>query len=628
MNNHDHDITRRNFLGGAALAAGAAALGGIAAEMATPTPAQAIDWTPESRGTTPNFENAKPIAPVAEPTAWTGEADIVIVGGGGAGLSAAVTAAQAGADVIVLEKNNYCGGDTSIAMLFEGFVPSRWMKSLGLWGPTLDDPEALIAQRVNGLSGQVVYGVGNFMNDVIPEGYEHKEAVQETVANDPDVGLPVAALGPQLGMEVLGLQDGFNNIYCPTPVSGRDVSYMVRIFRQQAETVNWLQDDMGVMFSTKQVAGLPIPGFMHCPIDPEHPEEDWEYWDPHNARGFTEPLYDKACELGVRFYMETPGTALVQKDGRVTGIQARTKDGTEVFFRADEGVLLTTGGFAANQDMLHTYCAPDRAEAVRCWSMNSAEGDGIRMAQGMGARTHMMEDIEIWDGGAVREVGSHAVYSAPNQLARQKSLTVNKKGKRFFNECEYRGYYFSYQAAMTIAQPGHISATLFDSNIISKEDIINKLSAMICEYPCNWFESDFEKYLAEGVIKKADTIEELAEMLEFPPDELRRMVDRYNELCHAGFDEDFFKPAHYLWPIETPPFYAVKQEGGSCFNTWGGMCVDERFAVLDAENDPIEGLYATGENVAGGASVGSCLPGGRLAAWAILGCEPDHSHEE
>lgn len=89
---------------------------------------------------------------------------------------------------------------------------------------------------------------------------------------------------------------------------------------------------------------------------------------------------------------------------------------------------------------------------------------------------------------------------------------------------------------------------------------------MICEYPCNWFDSDFEKYLASGDIIKADTIEELAEKLEFPSDKLKKMVDRYNEMCHNGHDEDFFKPAQYLIPIETPPFYAVKQEGSSCFS--------------------------------------------------------------
>lgn len=616
MTDKNEGMTRRNFLQASALGIGAAVAAGTGAGVvstaAEPEKAEAIDWTPETIGPTDDYRNAEPIEPMEAPEEWTGEADIVIVGGGGAGLSAAVTAAQSGGSVVVLEKNDFCGGDSSIAMLFEGFVPSRWMKSLGIWGDALDDEEALIAQRVNGTSATVVYGMADLAG-----------------ADDPDIGLPVAAIAPSLGMEVMGIQDGFNNIYLPTPVSGRDVSYMVQIFRQQAETINWLQDDMGVEFSTQQVAGLPIPGLMHCPIDPEHPDEDWEYWDPHNGRGFTEPLFDKAYELGVQFCLSSPVDALItDDDGKVIGVHATTDDGCELNYKANKGVLLTTGGFAANQDMIYKYVQRDRAESARCWCMNSAFGDGIRMAQGLGAKTHMMQDIEIWDGGALREMGTHAVYSAPNQLVRQKSLTVNKLGKRFFNECEYRGYYFSYQSAMTIAQPDHISATLFDSNCISKQDLIEKFSAMICEYPCNWFDSDFEKYLEDGTIKKADTIEELADLLEFPADTLVETVDRYNEMCHNGYDSDFFKPSQYLIPIETPPFYAVKQQGGSCFNTWGGLVVDEDFRVLDEEHEPIEGLYSTGENVAGGASLGSCLPGGRLAAWSILGVEPDHSHEE
>lgn len=596
-NNEKKGASRRSFLKTSALGLGAAAVTGIAATSAAKDVLQEPPTAPtEAAGHPQDGPNANPIPPVKAPAKWNAETDIIIVGGGGAGLSAAVTAAQAGAKVVVLEKNAFCGGDTSIAMLFEGFVPSKWLKSLGLWGKELDDPH-LTEKRMTGMSATTVYGLAD--------------------KNNPSLGLPVAALAPSLGVEYMGIQDAFNNIYMPTPIAGRDVSYVRRIFNAQAETIDWLQEDMGVQFSAKQVAGLPIPGIMHCPIDPKHPEEDWEYWDPHNGRGFTEPLYDRALGLGVTFYLETPATALVVEGKRVIGVRGSYK-GQDVFVKG-KGVLLTSGGFAANRDMLFKYCTKDRAEAARSWSGKWAMGEGVRMAQALGAKTHMMQEIEIWDGGALRdELGTHGVYSAPNQLVRQKSLTVNNKGKRFFNECEYRGYYFSYQAAQTIAQPNHESATLFDANCISKKDIIEKFSPWVCEYPCNWFESDFEKYLADGTIKKADTIEDLAKLLGFPPHELAESVKRYNELCEKGYDEDFFKPKQYLHPIKTAPFYAVKQMGGSCFNTWGGLVVDEKFHVLDEKHDPIEGLYAAGENVAGGASIAFVLPGGRLAARAIM----------
>jgi len=590
--------SRRSFLKASAIGLGAAAVTGVAAHGAAKGVLHdALTAPPENAGTSTGRSKAQPIPPIKVPEKWTAEADIVIVGGGGAGLSAAVTAAQKGAKVVVLEKNVFCGGDTSIAMLFEGFVPSKWLKSLGLWGRELDDPK-LVQSRINGMSATTVYGLADPKN--------------------PALGLPVAALAPSIAVEYMGIQDAFNNIYTPTPISGRDGSYVRRIMEAQADTIDWLQSDMGVQFSAKQVAGLPIPGIMHCPIDPKHPAEDWEYWDPHNGRGFTEPLYNKALELGVTFYLGTPVTGLVADSSkRVIGVRGTTTEGQNVFVKG-KGVLLTTGGFTANRDMLNKYCTPDRAESVRTWSMTGATGDGIRMAQGLGAKTNMMHEIEIWDGGALRDIGSHGVYSAPNQLVRQKSLTVNNKGKRFFCESEYRGYYFSYQSAQTIAQPNHESATLFDAKCISKKDIIEKFSPWVCEYPCNWFESDFEKYLADGTIKKADTIEGLAKLLGYPEAELAATVKRYNELCEAKYDADFFKQPQYLHPIKTAPFYAVKQVGGSCFNTWGGLVVDEAFHVLDEKHDPIHGLYATGENVAGGASIAFVLPGGRLAASAIL----------
>ena len=512
--NSTKDTSRRSFLKSSALGLGAAALGGVTAHGMAAVPADKPVVTADAKA----GPLADPIPPIKAPAKWTTEADIVIVGGGGAGLSAAVTAAQAGAKVVVLEKNSFCGGDTSIAMLFEGFVPSKWLKSLGLWGKELDDPK-LIEKRVNGMSATTVYGLAD--------------------KNNPSLGLPVAAIAPAVAVEYMGIQDAFNNIYLPTPVSGRDPSYVRRIFEAQAEFIDWVQEDMGMQFSTKQVAGLPIPGIMHCPIDTKHPEEDWEYWDPHNARGFTEALYNRALGLGVTFYMETPVTALVAEGKKVLGVRGSFK-GQDVFVKG-KGVLLTTGGFAANRDMIFQYCTKDRAEAARCWSGTWATGDGIRMAQALGAKTHMMQEIEIWDGGALRELGSHGVYSAPNQLVRQKSLTVNNKGKRFFNESEYRGYYFSYQSAQTIAQPNHESATLFDANCISKKDIIEKFSPWVCEYPCNWFDSDFEKYLADGTIKKADTIEGLAKLLGYPEVEFAATVRRYNELCEKGYDEDFFK---------------------------------------------------------------------------------------
>jgi hypothetical protein len=547
-------LSRRGFLKGALTAAGAGGAGLISstamAELGT------SGKTSKNIGSkAEKHPNAKPLPHLAAPAKWNYQADIAVAGGGGAGLAAAVSATENGAKVILLEKNPFCGGDTSIAEIAGGAIGSRFQSRFGIKAPPIEAR-------------------------VMAEGSQNP--------------------------------DGMQNIATPNATAGRNATFMRQLMEQQKDTIDWLED-MGVRYSPEAgVGGLPAPGLGHVPIDPEHPEEGWYRWHPHNARGFTEALEKRAKAIGVTILKEHPATGLVTSDKRVIGIAARNVDGKIVYIKA-KAVILATGGFGANTDMLKTYCSRRRAEAARYWGMPGATGDGIRMAQSLGADLCGMDEIEIWDGGALREHGATTVYSAPNQLVRQKSLTVNKKAKRFFCESVYRGHVYSYQGAQTIAQPDMESFTLFDANTISKEDIINKFHPLFCEYPCPWFEEQFKHYVAKEVIKKADSIPELARKLGLDPNTLVKTVDRYNSLCDAGYDSDFFKEPIYMHPIRTAPFYGVGQKGGSCFNTHGGLVVDEKFHVLDKKWDPIPGLFVAGENAAGGGSVGFVLPGGRLA---------------
>ncbi|MBU1055778.1 MAG: FAD-dependent oxidoreductase [Proteobacteria bacterium] len=549
-------LSRRGFLKGALTVAGAGGAGLIGCATMTETGTKTAGKSSMVKDNKAEKHlNAKPLPNLSAPEKWDYQTDIVVAGGGGAGLAAAVSATENGAKVILLEKNPFCGGDTSIAEIAGGLIGSRFQSRFGIKAPP--------------------------------------------------VGARIMAEGSQN-------PDGMQNIVTPNATAGRNATFLRQIMEQQKDTIDWLED-MGVVYSPEVgVGGLPVPGLGHVPIDPEHPEEGWYRWHPHNARGFTEALEKRAKAIGVKILKEHPATGLVTSGKHVIGIAARNIDGKTVYVKA-KAVILATGGFGANTDMLKSYCSPKRAEAARYWGMPGATGDGLRMAQALGADLCGMDEIEIWDGGALREHGATTVYSAPNQLVRQKSLTVNKKAKRFFCESVYRGHVYSYQGAQTIAQPDMESFTLFDANTISKEDIIKKFHPLFCEYPCPWFEEQFKQYVAKGVIKKADTISELAKKLSIDPNALVKTVDRYNSLCDAGYDADFFKEPIYMHPIRTAPFYAVGQKGGSCFNTHGGLVVDENFHVLDKKWDPIPGLFVAGENAAGGGSVGFVLPGGRLA---------------
>ncbi len=125
-----------------------------------------------------------------------------------------------------------------------------------------------------------------------------------------------------------------------------------------------------------------------------------------------------------------------------------------------------------------------------------------------------------------------------------------------------------------------------------------------CEYGYNWYENNgnvkgqIERYCELGTCFKADTIEELAEKMEVPVENLKATVARYNELAEKGDDEDFGKRSELLTTIVKPPFYALKW-GPALLNVHGGMITDLNMRILDADNKPIPGLYAVG-NTAGG----------------------------
>jgi fumarate reductase flavoprotein subunit len=396
----------------------------------------------------------------------------------------------------------------------------------------------------------------------------------------------------------------------PDATGGKSPALVRTIIEHQAETLDWLED-LGVRYASGPVFGLP-PGVVHVPIDPEHPDGGWYRWHPHTARGFTQALEKRARSLAITFLTETPAIGLVTEGNQVIGITAQPVNAKPIHIKA-ASVVLTTGGFGANKDMLQKYLPPRRIAAYRYWGLPSATGDGIRMAEAIGAEITAMDEAEIWDGGALHDFGPHGAYTTPNQLVRQKSLTVNKLGQRFFDESLYAGLFYSYQAAQTIAQLDHTSFTLFDSNCISKEDIIKKFEPEICEYPCPWWDEQFQKYVEDGTIMKSDSIRGLARKMEVDPASLEETIVRYNACCDKGVDSEFFKEAKYLHAIKKPPFYAVKQFGGSLFETYGGLIVDNRFHVLNKKRQAIPGLYVAGQNAAFGTNLAFALPGGHLA---------------
>jgi len=493
--------------------------------------------------------STEPLPSAAVPTSWDYEADVIVVGGGGAGMAAAVSAGEKDVRVIVLEKNPGCGGDTATAMtMISRTKNSKFHNRLGI------EP------------------------------------------------IPLSQVFPMASA-------GFSN------KNNGEVERL--LLERDPETADWLEE-LGVMYETGSAAGIP-PGMFLTPINPEKPEDGYYPWFPYNAKGFIRVLEKRARELGVQILKQTPATALVSQNGAVIGVAAKTKDGKTLHIKGKVSVL-ASGGFGANKAMLKKYVSPSMFSAIVNYiGLPSSTGDGIRMAQGVNAIVEGMDDLEMWDGGVtgVGE-GPMAFYNAATQLVRQKSLTVNKLGKRFMDEDLMFGHGheigpFKANALQTARQKDHTSFTIHDSETVKKDFIINKFEAIACKYPCRWYERDFERRVKDGTIMKAGTIKDLAGLMEIDPTILQETVDQYNRYCDKGEDPEFFKPAKYLIPLRKPPFYAVKQVGGALFNTWGGLVTNTKFQVLDKDWNPIAGLRVAGENAAYCASVVYALTSGRIA---------------
>lgn len=299
---------------------------------------------------------------------------------------------------------------------------------------------------------------------------------------------------------------------------------------------------------------------------------------------------------------------LIREDdntGRVSAAIFQTDEGY-VRINAAKGILLATGGYQANPDMLEAL-QPLTVETVTANGyMSENDGMGIKCAMWVGAKKQTEGTAMVFNRGGV-EPGVPAGYQVDSQgrrafpgmfsqvkLGSQPFLKVNREGRRFVNEsCPYD---FVNHAAS--CQTDHVWCQIFDSN--AKADI-ERFDTKGCSSIKNTFvktDLTIDEFIADwadaGVYWKADTLEELAEKLQLPYDELQKTVDRYNELYDKQVDEDYGKEAARLSAIRQPPFYGG-WFGGNLLTTLDGLRINTDMQVLDENNQVIEGLYAAGD---------------------------------
>lgn len=407
------------------------------------------------------------------------DADVVIIGAGAAGMSAALEASNAGAKVIILEKQGIPGGATTLSggkLLAAG---TEYQVAAGFEG---DTPEALF-DYLKGIGG-------DWIDD---------EKLRE--------------------------------------------------FTDHAlEDLSWL-NDKGVVVKDVE----PI----HSSITPWRVLNTLEKAGMTNGNGglITVPLVKSLAETDVNIqYNVSANELLTNENNEVVGVVGVKPDGSKVTVNA-KSVIIATGGYAQNKEMISRYPS---AEGCVTSVPRGNVGDGLTMGEAVGA--------QIFDAPSTQIVFTS--FTSGVGINEESGLIVNDKGNRVVDEFTYQ-----YHVAEALVNSG----SKIGWYIASAND----------QAPTVQYAMSLDSTL------KAETAEELAALMGVDPETFAASVARYNELCTAGNDEDFGKPADKMVALEGT-LYAIEMRPAVTV-TYGGLVTDLDAQVLDAENNPIKGLYAAGE---------------------------------
>jgi succinate dehydrogenase/fumarate reductase flavoprotein subunit len=283
-------------------------------------------------------------------------------------------------------------------------------------------------------------------------------------------------------------------------------------------------------------------------------------------------MESKAKGLGSEFYYNTIAKQLIKNGDRVAGVVATNKDGDYIQFNATRGIILCTGDYGYNTEMLEKYVphVAFRKHSIKPTSM----GEGHQMAMWIGAQMEPTPHAPM----------THAIDFG--LLGNTAFLHVNSFGERFQNE-DVSGQAWNDQIE---EQPGMFSWQIIDANWKQR------IPYMSIGHRSNFSVTDRLIAQVNNAIK-ADTIEELAVKISVPVETFKATVERYNKMAYAGIDTDFAKPSHRLFPIDTPPFYAGKAGAAAMLVVMGGLLCNINLQAYDANYNVIKGLYLAGNTV-------------------------------
>ena len=490
--------------------------------------------------------------------------DVLILGGGGAGVSAAISAAAEGSEVLVVEKTAALGGNTILS---------------GGGYNAYDAARDLNMQ----ISEQQLQTVDELL-DKEPVNEEHEELI-ETVRKQLDEYRASASETLFDSVELHALQTYDAGDYLGDP------ELILTFCQRAADGVQWLEDYCGIVWQDE--LGTMVGGLWPRAHYVEGAKSGQGYF-----AAFTRTIEEN--ELPVEFLMETRAQELLVEDGRIVGAKATGADGTEYTIRAESGVVLATGGFAANMEMCMKY-KPELLPTLKNSNSAAMTGDGIVMAEAIGANLVDMDQIQCFP--------SSDAYNGSTSGGVGGTLYINKEGVRFVDESARRDVL----TAAALEQTDGQFYVIADVN-----------GAGIDENGLNSYGQKVEDLIAQGKVFEADTLGELAEQLELDPEVFTASVERWNEIVASGEDTDFGRVAFTdTAAVLEAPFYASFRSP-AVHHTMGGVQVDAETRVMDTEGNVIPGLYAAGEvtggfhgsNRVGGNAVPDAISNGRAAGLA------------
>ena len=482
----------------------------------------------------------------------TVDADIVIVGAGGAGMTAAITAAEEGKSVVILESQSMVGGNS--------------------------------VRATGGMNaGKTVYQDENEFGEAAGVEKTLKTAAEKYADNATITALAktVSEQWAEYQANPTGYFDSVELMELDTMVGGKginDPELVETLCSNSADAIDWLDEHGITLHNVASFGGASVKR-IHRPVDADG--------KTISVGSYMIPLLQENCEkAGVQILLNTTANEiLTDANGAAVGVKATGASGETVTVNA-KAVVLTTGGFGANLDMVVKY----KPELKGFMTTNAAgiQGQGIEMAEAIGAATVDMDQIQIHP-----TVEANTAALITEGLRGDGAVLINAEGKRFIDEVGTRDVV----SAAEIAQTGSYSWLVVDQAMVDASSVI-------------------QGYIKKGYTVTGETYEELGKAMGVDEAAFAETMNTWNGYVDAKNDPDFGRTS-FANKLDTAPYYAIKVTAG-VHHTMGGLTINTNTEVLKEDGSVIPGLFAAGE-VTGGVHGANRLGGNAVADFTVFG---------